>query len=459
MPERKLRLQTALLPDGWHDNVVVGIDDGGVIASVDTGADSSGEETIKGIAVPGMANVHSHAHQRAMAGLAEVAGPDEDNFWTWREAMYRFALKMEPEELEAVAAQLYMEALKAGFTSIGEFQYLHHAPDGQAYLEPAELSLRCLEAAKTAGIAITMLPALYRYGGFGGSAPQDGQRRFINNADAFLGIVAKLDGEVKGYAHAQLGIAPHSLRAVTPELLREAVSRFEELRRDGPIHMHVAEQTKEVEDCIAFSGKRPVEQLMSIGQLSKRWCLIHATHMNDEETDALAGSGATVGLCPATEANLGDGIFNAQRFLRKGGNFAIGSDSNITVSVAEDLRQLEYSQRLKHRLRNVLADGPNRSTGRRIFQAAALGGAKALAQPQGGFARGLRADIVVLDSDHPSLLGRSGDSALDSWIFSGGNQCVREVFVGGKPVVKGGVHMNEEGITRKYKRALKRLQS
>jgi formimidoylglutamate deiminase len=459
MPERKLRLQTALLPDGWHNNVVIGIDESGAIASLVGGADASSEETIKGIAVPGMANVHSHAHQRAMAGLAEVSGPDEDNFWTWREVMYRFALKMEPEELEAVAAQLYMEALKAGFTSIGEFQYLHHAPDGRLYREPAELSLRCLEAAKTAGIAITMLPALYRYGGFGAAAPQEGQRRFINDADRFLGIVAKLDRETKSYPHAQLGIAPHSLRAVTPELLKEVVKQFDLLRRDAPIHMHVAEQTKEVEDCIAFSNKRPVELLMSLERLSKRWCLIHATHMSDEETDALAASEATVGLCPATEANLGDGIFNAQRFLRKGGSFAIGSDSNITVSVAEDLRQLEYSQRLKHRLRNVLADGPHRSTGRLLLQAAAAGGAKALAQPQGGFAPGLRADIVVLDSHHPSLLGRSGDSVLDSWIFSGGNRCVKDVFVGGRPVVKDGVHMNEEAITRKYKRALERLQS
>jgi formimidoylglutamate deiminase len=459
MPERKLRLSTALLPDGWHNDVLLSVDENGLIRSVVADSGSREAVTVKGIAVPGMANVHSHAHQRAMAGLAEVSGPQDDSFWTWREVMYGFALKIEPDELEAVAAQLYMEALKAGFTSIGEFQYLHHRPDGLPYDEPAELSLHCLDAAKMAGIAVTILPTLYKFGGFGGKPPHVGQRRFINDADQYLGIVARLDREVKADSQAQLGISPHSLRAVTPELLQDVLEEFDRLRPSGPIHMHVAEQVKEVEECVAFSGKRPVELLMSMQRLSRRWCLIHATHMSDAETDSLAASGAIAGLCPTTEANLGDGIFNGQRFLEKGGRFAIGSDSHVTVSAAEDLRQLEYSQRLKLRLRNVLAGKPHQSTGRRLFEVAAAAGARAIAQPQGAIAKGLRADIVILDPDHPSLIGRSGDSILDSWIFSGGNACVKDVYVGGKQVVKERRHVEEEKITERFRKALIRLHS
>jgi formimidoylglutamate deiminase len=459
MPKRKLRLSTALLPEGWRDDVLISINDDGVIESLAQNSGSREGMTVKGYAIPGMANVHSHAHQRAMTGLAEVSGPQGDSFWTWREAMYGFALKIEPDELEAVAAQLYMEAVKAGFTSLGEFQYLHHRPDGGPYEEPAELSLRCLNAARTAGIAVTMLPTLYKYSGFGGAAPHEGQRRFINDAGGYLGIVARLEREVKADSQARLGISPHSLRAVTPELLHDVIEEFDRLRPDGPIHIHVAEQMREVEECIDFSGKRPVELLMSAQELSQRWCLIHATHMSDAETNDLATSRAIAGLCPTTEANLGDGIFNGQRFVEKGGRFAIGSDSHVTVSVAEDLRQLEYSQRLKHRLRNVLAGKPHQSTGRRIFEMAAAAGALAIAQPQGAIAKGLRADIVVLDPDHPSLIGRSGDSILDSFIFSGGNACVKDVFIGGKQVVKERRHIEEESITNRFRKALIRLQS
>jgi formimidoylglutamate deiminase len=459
MSERKLRLSMALLPVGWRENVLVDIDDGGFIRSVVADSHDVDATRIDGIAVPGMANVHSHAHQRAMAGLAELSGPGQDSFWTWREAMYRYALKIGPEELQAITTQLYMEALKAGFTSIGEFQYLHHAPDGRPYEEPAELSLRCLEAAKVAGIAITMLPTLYSYGGFGGAAPHEGQKRFINDAESYLGIVQRLDREIRKEQWARLGVSPHSLRAVTSKQLREVVQAIDRARPQAPIHIHVAEQQREVEECLAFSGRRPVELLMTSESLSERWCLIHATHMSEAETDALAASGAVVGLCPMTEANLGDGIFNAERYLSRGGRIAIGSDSHITVSVAEDLRQLEYSQRLKVQRRNVLAGGPDRSTGRRLFEAAARDGGRCLAQPQGAIAEGLRADIVVLDPHHSSLLGRSGDRALDSWIFSGGNGCVRDVFVGGRHVVRERQHFDEENITRLYSQALLRLQS
>jgi formimidoylglutamate deiminase len=457
MSARKLRVASALLPEGFRDHVLIEIDEEGFISSLTAGHHGSEGSLIKGVAVPGMANVHSHAHQRAMAGLAEIGGPSHDSFWTWREIMYDFARRIEPDELEAIAAQLYMEALKAGFTSIGEFQYLHHAPDGRAYADPAELSLRCLAAAKTAGIAITILPTLYRHGGFGGQEPQEGQKRFVNDAESFLAIAARLADEASKHADMQLGISPHSLRAVTPELLKEVIAAFGRMHPEGPVHMHVAEQKKEVEECLARHGQRPVEFLMSHQELTRRWCLIHATHMSDEETARLAGSGAIAGLCPTTEANLGDGIFNARRFLAEGGRFAVGSDSHVTVSVAEDLRQLEYSQRLKFNRRNVLAEGPGRSTGRRLFEAASAGGSEALRQKQGALAPGLRADIVILDEDHASLIGRKGDAVLDSWIFSGGNACVKDVIVAGKPVVQDRRHKNEENITQRYRAALARL--
>ena len=458
MTGRKLHFADALLPSGWGRDVLVHVDKSGTITEIGHGR-AGGAESFGGFAIPGVANVHSHAHQRAMAGLAEQAGPGEDSFWTWRETMYAFALKMTPDDLEAVSAQVYVEALKAGFTAIGEFQYLHHAPDGRPYDAPAEMSLRCLAGAEEAGIAITMLPTLYRDGGFGAKAAAPGQRRFVNGLDSFLRIAADLDKEIRSRPQAELGIAPHSLRAVAPDLLAGAVDGFDALRPGGPVHIHVAEQVKEVEDCLAFIGKRPVELLASIQTLSPRWCIIHATHMTDVETEALAASGAVAGLCPTTEANLGDGIFNGRAYLAAKGAIAIGSDSHISVSPAEDLRQLEYSQRLLHRGRNVLAGGAGASTGKSLLGAALSGGAQALAQKMGRLAPGFRADIVVLDGEHPALVGRTGDGILDSWIFSGGNACVKDVFVAGRQVVKDGRHAKEAAIAKRFKAALSRLQS
>ena len=300
---------------------------------------------------------------------------------------------------------------------------------------------------------------LYRDGGFGAQAAAAGQRRFVNDLDGFLHIAADLDKEIGSLPLAELGIAPHSLRAVAPDLLAGAVDGLDALRPGAPVHIHVAEQVKEVEDCLAFVGKRPVELLASIQALSPRWCIIHATHMTSAETQALAASGAAAGLCPTTEANLGDGIFNGRAYLAANGVIAIGSDSHISVSPAEDLRQLEYSQRLLHRGRNVLADGPGASTGRSLLDAALSGGAQALAQKMGRLAPGFRADVVVLDGEHPALVGRTGDGIVDSWIFSGGNACVKDVFVAGRQVVKDGRHANEAAIAKRFKAALSRLQS
>lgn len=453
MESRKFHFSSALTPAGWQRDVTVTVDAGGLISHVGQGA-GEGAERLSGIAVPAMPNVHSHAHQRFMLGLAERAGPGADSFWTWREAMYGFALRLSPDDLEAVAAQLYVEMLKAGFSVVGEFQYLHHQPDGTPYDDPAEMSLRCFAAAQHAGIGITILPTLYAFGGFGGQDPVAGQRRFLNHAERFLKIVGNLSIQAKGDPLRQVGISPHSLRAVTPELLSEVIRSLPE---DAPIHVHVAEQVKEVADCLAFSGRRPVELLMEHFDLSDRWTAIHATHMTPAETAALARSGAIVGLCPTTEANLGDGIFPAVAFRSEGGAIAIGSDSHITVSPAEDLRMLEYSQRLRDLTRNALAGGPGRSTGRTLYEAALKGGARSMRHKVGAIAPGLRADITLLDAGHPLLAGRSEDAALDTWIFAGGNALVKDMIVGGTHVVKDRHHIHEDQIAQKFRAALRRL--
>ena len=445
--ERKLRFESLLLPTGWAEHVCVSIDAAGVISGIETG--SKAGEVVSGIAIPAMANLHSHTHQRLMQGLAERAGLGPDSFWTWREVMYGFALKLSPEDLEAVAAQAFMEMLCAGFTCVGEFQYLHHQPDGTPYANRAELSLRCVAAAQTAGIGLTMLPVYYAYGGFGGKPPTQGQRRFINSVDGFLEIHSEL-----AKAGCRLGIAPHSLRAVTKDGLSAVLAATP---ADQAIHIHVAEQLQEVADCLLFANKRPVQYLLDNFAVDKNWCAIHATHLVADEITGLAKSGAVAGLCPTTEANLGDGVFPAHSFLDAGGVFGIGSDSHVSISVAEDLRMLEYSQRLSHHRRNALADGPGESTGRSLFNRALKGGEQALQQNSGEIAIGRRADIVVLDPEHPSMLCRAKDQALDAWIFSAGNAAVRDVYAGGRHVVRQGRHIHHDAIIQKFKSAQRRL--
>lgn len=452
MTQRKFHFTSALTSAGWQKNVAVAVDQNGMIESVIAGAKDG--TPISGIAIPAVPNVHSHAHQRLMVGLAERAGPDADSFWTWREVMYGFALKLSPDDLEAVAAQAYVEMLKAGFSCVGEFQYLHHQPDGSPYDEPAEMSLRCISAAEQAGIAITMLPTLYNYSGFGGQTSTAGQRRFVNDADRFLEIYGTLRAVCGANPLRRLGISPHSLRAVTPELLKAALNGIDAHAR---VHIHVAEQTKEVDDCVAWSGKRPVEFLLDQFGVSSRWCAIHATHMTAGETQRLAKSGAVAGLCPTTEANLGDGIFPADRFLKQRGALAIGSDSQISISPAEDLRMLEYSQRLRDRTRNALASGAGASTGRSLLEAVLKGGAACLDQPVGAIAVGRRCDIAVLDDAHPAMTGREGDAALDTWIFSAGNAAVKDVIVAGSHVVKNCLHINEVRIQKKFAETVRRL--
>ena len=458
MTSSTLFFPTALLPNGWASNVRIDIDANGTINGVESNADKQNATSISGVALPGIANVHSHAHQRAIVGLTERAGPGADSFWTWREAMYHYIGVMTPEDLQAIAAQAYVEMLKSGFTTVGEFQYLHNNQDGTPYENNAEMTLACLAAARQTGIGFTALPVLYAYSGFGSQSPTEGQKRFINSAESFLEITSRLIKDTAASLNENTGIAPHSLRAVDKPLLTAVLKGLNEMAADAPVHIHIAEQTKEVDDCISWCGARPVEHLLDHYDVSRRWCAIHATHMTPQETSDLAHSGTVAGLCPTTEANLGDGIFPASAFIDHSGTIAIGSDSHITISPAEDLRMLEYSQRLRDRARNVLADAPGVSTGRSLFQRATIGGGQALNRKTGTLAKGMRADILVLDGEHPSLAERIGDAVLDSWIFSAGDTCVRDVFSGGQHLINNKHHDDEEKIFTQFRAALKRLQ-
>ena len=424
----------ALLPSGWAADVRIDVD-GGRIATVTAAAAPHGSR-FDGIAIPGVPNVHSHAFQRGMAGLTEIRGPGEDSFWTWRELMYRFLAHLGPDEVEAITAYAFMRMLESGYTTVGEFHYLHHAPDGQPYADPAELAARIIQAASTTGIGLTLLPCFYRFGGFGGAAPTPGQRRFITDPDSFARLLDATKRHVASLDGAVLGIAPHSLRAVSPGDLHALVQAF-----PGPIHVHAAEQTREVAECRAALGASPVAWLLDNASVDRRWCLIHATHMDAQETDRLARSGAVAGLCPATEADLGDGTFLAAAYLRASGRIAIGSDSNVVTDPAAELRQLENAQRLLHRARNMLASTSGESVGSALLGAASRGGAQALAQPMGALAAGLRADIVVLDSQHPDLIARTGDAWIDTWVFAPPPSLVRHVISAGRLVVADGRHI------------------
>ncbi|WP_027574644.1 formimidoylglutamate deiminase [Bradyrhizobium sp. WSM1743] len=448
----RLHFASALLPSGWANDVQVVVA-AGAIAAVRPGAAPAAGDERHAIALPGLASLHSHAFQRGMAGLAELRGDSTDTFWTWRETMYRFALAMTPDDVAAVATLLYVEMLEHGFTRVGEFHYLHHDRDGSPYAELGEMATRIAEAAEASGIALTLLPSFYAHGSFGGAAPHHGQRRFICSVDQFAELMTASRNAIANLPSANIGIAPHSLRAVTPDELRAIIP----LADGGPVHIHAAEQVKEVEDCLAWSSQRPVQWLLEHAPVDHRWCLIHATHTTDEEVAAFAKTGAVAGLCPITEASLGDGIFPAREFLDAGGLFGVGTDSNVLVGIADELRQLEYGQRLRHRQRNVLSGGAGRSTGRTLFDDALAGGARALAQTAVGLAPGARADIVTLDAAHPSLAGRTGDAVIDGWIFAAGGAAIDCVWAGGQKVVEGGRHKLRQVARERFNAAVRRL--
>ena len=456
---RSIFCARALLPDGWARDVRLSIA-AGKFAGIERHAHAQAGDERVAVALPGIANVHSHGFQRGMAGLTEYRGPEADNFWSWRELMYRFVGRMTPEDLEAVTAQAYVEMLESGFTRVGEFHYVHHDIDGKAYSDPAEMMARVVAAADTSGIALTLLPVFYAHANFGGAPPAPGQRRFITDVDGFARLLDAGRALIARLPDARLGVAPHSLRAVTPGELDRVVA----LAPGMPVHIHAAEQVREVEDCVAWSGARPVQWLLEHADVDAHWCLVHATHLEDDEIAGLARSGAVAGFCPVTEANLGDGIAPAAPYVAAGGTFGIGTDSNVRISVAEELRQLEYCQRLRDRARNVLAAQASvrgaPSTGRTLYSNALRGGERALgAAGAPGINVGAAADCLSLKVEMPQFetdRGPGDDALLDSFVFASGVR-IEHVWRAGRRVVADGSHVARIGIEARYRAALERL--
>ncbi len=440
------------LQGGWHPDTRLTVSDG-LCTAIELGVPAQAGDERHGLGLPGLPNLHSHAFQRGMAGLAERRGPSQESFWTWRETMYRFVDQIGPDELEAIAALAFAEMLETGFTRVGEFHYVHHDRTGAPFADPGEMSHALIRAAAETGIALTLLPVFYAHAGFGGRAAESGQKRFVHDVDGFARLLVSLDRAMAVLPDAVRGVAPHSLRAVTPDELNELVA----LAGAGPVHIHVAEQAREVNDCLAWSGARPIEWLLGHAPVDLRWCLVHATHMTDAEADSMARTGAVAGLCPITEANLGDGLFNMAPFASAGGRYGIGSDSNVLIDASEELRLLEYGQRLTRRERNVLAH-QNGSTGRGLYGSALTGGAHALGA-QMHIAIGQPFDMVSLDTAHVSLAGSNGDAVLDQWIFAAGRRAIDCVWRRGEKLVAAGHHRAKQSIETRYRRTLGKLNS
>lgn len=441
----------ALTARGWQRDVAVTLDAQGRIADVAAGVPHADGQERADILLPAPVNVHSHAFQRAMAGMTEARGPDgRDSFWTWRQLMFRFLDRLTPDHVEAIAALVQMEMLEAGYATNAEFHYLHHRPGGAPYDDIAEMSARIAAAAAQTGIGLTLLPVHYRFGGCDGRPLGPGQVRFGTDTEGFARLHEAAGATLRDLpADTRLGVAPHSLRAVAPADLPAIAA----LAAGGPVHMHLAEQVAEVEEVHAAWGARPVEWLLRNIEVDGRWCLIHCTQMQPDETARLAHSGAVAGLCPITESNLGDGIFDGVRWMGEGGRIAIGSDSNIRIALAEELRTLEYSQRLRDRSRAALATG-TQSTGRRLFEAAVAGGARAAGRGDGAIAAGNWADLLALDGGAVDLAGRGGDAILDAFVFAGDGRMVSAVWSAGRAVVREGRHVRRDEIRGRYLRAM-----
>jgi formimidoylglutamate deiminase len=437
---------TALLPDGWAKDVQIRVEDGR-IAEVTAGVPGQGH----GVILPAPVNLHSHTFQRAMAGMTEGRTAGQDSFWTWRALMYRFLERLSPEDVQAIAAQAMVEMAEAGFSAVCEFHYLHHPVGGGTYDDPAEMSRRIAMAARETGFGLTHLPVIYEQGGVDGRALVGGQLRFGSSPDIYARL---LDGAAQALAalpDAVLGVAPHSLRAVSRRTLNGVAGMTE-----GPVHIHIAEQVAEVAEVQAVWGARPVEWAVANLPLDARWCMIHATQMTPAEVAALARTGAVAGLCPITEANLGDGIFDAPGWMAGKGAFGVGTDSNVRISLAEELRVLEYSQRLGLKARAVLAD--RRSTGRLLWEEAARGGAQAAGRPAGRIAVGQWADLLALDTTDLRLEGLEGDQLLDAFVFAGRDGLVTDLWSAGRHIVQGGRHIARRGVEASFRATMRRLR-
>lgn len=446
----------ALTPEGWCKNVRVTVDEVGRISAVEAGVEANPDDQNlpKRILLPALSNLHSHSFQRAMSGLTEKRLEKQDSFWSWRELMYNFLEHLNPEQIEAIAALVFMEMLECGYASVGEFHYVHHQYGGKQYENIAETSCRVINAAQKAGIGLTHLPVFYMQSSLNGNSLAEGQLRFGNERSGFLQLLENSQTALKNAPEDYLlGIAPHSLRAVSPESLKEIV----ETRTSGPVHIHIAEQLKEVEEVLENYGARPVEWLLQNESVDSRWCLIHATHMIPEETQNVAKSGAVVGLCPITEANLGDGIFDGRGLLSSGGKYGIGSDSNVFIALTEELRLLEYSQRYVSKERNVLTS-KNGSVGRSLYNDALTGGAQALGRKSGSLIPGNWADLVSLDIEALSLWDCSDDEILDRWIFTSDDSLVREVWSAGRQMVVHGQHIHHKEIEQRYRTVIQEIR-
>ncbi|MFV0514392.1 MAG: formimidoylglutamate deiminase [Jhaorihella sp.] len=444
-----IHARQARLADGWSNDVRLSVRDG-IIAGVQSDVKAMPGDVRVDTLLPAPGNLHSHSFQRAMAGMTEFRAAGRDSFWTWRALMYRFVERLTPDQIEAIAALTFMEMQEAGYAAVGEFHYLHHQHGGEPYADLAELSSRIFAAASETGIGLTHLPVLYSYGGAGRKALEPGQLRFANDVDRYGALLEAARTGLRDLpGDARMGIAPHSLRATAPDDLRKVLARH----RGGPVHIHIAEQPGEVADISDWLGARPVEWLLANADVDTGWCLVHATHMSGAETRALAASGAVAGLCPVTEANLGDGPFNGAAYLAAGGAFGIGSDSNVNISLSEELRMLEYSQRLRDLSRNVLVAGEG-SVGQALYEGAARGGARALGRAAGGIAVGRLADLVAIDSTAPSLCALGRDRIFDGLVFAANDRVVTDLWSAGRHSVRDGRHIAHERIVARYRAAL-----
>ncbi|MCE2436564.1 MAG: formimidoylglutamate deiminase [Pseudomonadales bacterium] len=455
MQERSLHAPVALLPDGWARDVRVVIDPDGSIgtASADQEPRSEDLRLTDRALLPAPSNLHSHAFQRAMAGRTQVSAAGPDSFWTWRSLMYKFLGYLTPDHIGAIAAQAQVEMCESGFAAVAEFHYLHHAPGGLPYASLAETATRIMESAEETGIGLTMLPVLYASSGANGAPPANGQLRFASTADSYERLYSETESTLnQGPSDWRIGIAPHSLRATPQDILAETL----ENHPTGPIHMHIAEQVDEVEEIRATWGMRPVEWLLEHHSVDDRWCAVHATHMTPKERQELANSGAVAGLCPVTEADLGDGTFPCIEYVESGGRYGVGTDSNVRITFAGELAQLEYSQRIEHRCRNALAE-PGSSTGRTLFESALAGGVQALNRPSGAIQAGSLADLLTLDTSRAAFQSLQGDEVLDAWIFSERESAVSDVWSAGRHVVRDGLHERRKPVAARYRRAILEL--
>ena len=472
----KLYAENILLKDGWATKQTITIEQG-VITAIESGM-IAGAEIAKGAVIPGMVNCHSHAFQRAFAGFSEQGSEGQDSFWTWRKIMYQFLAQLTDVDAKNIAKQLYIEMLKMGYTRVAEFHYLHHDIDGSTYdtntavgstskaisskgssANLATMAQAIFTAAKESGIGLTLLPVLYQHGGFGEQAPNDGQKRFINSTEQFNQLVSDCFALSEQYSNTNVGIAPHSLRAVDKASLISAVTHVRGLDKQAPIHIHISEQQKEVDDCLQHYGKRPVQWLLDNIELDKFWCLIHATHIDEAERKGIIAKQAIAGICPTTEANLGDGIFPTTEFLAEQGTIAIGSDSHISVNPIEELRWLEYAQRLIKQQRAILASDEQASVGQNLWQQAAQGGAQSTNSNTGSLAIGKQADLLVLDSDKTKLYANANQHLLDSMIFASQQNPVADVMVNGVWQIIAQQHVEQEQASDNFAKLLVRLSA